>query len=294
MDPTGAVMYELIAGLGRAGVHIPEYESTSRDPTSRWLDIIEGQSCARLRDIDPCNILESSVDEAMKHAFKVASGRELRAEELSDDFYDEGIEACGIEWLGFYRPFHWGLDGWGIYLFPRRIAELADRLSARVATDPDLMHGALLYLVIRHEWHHFIEEIALSHAEILRRTELFRPYMDHYRSNWPNSVENEALANAKALVDVRRVLGHQIKPLKGSMTVNDVLIELSHMMRSARGSYREFDQYEGRHAYRQGLGNLLARFIGMSYGPEVVLIAEAAKLRHNIPEQVPLRYVGWE
>lgn len=292
IGPSPSVFQELLNGLENVGVHILRHEGHPRSSEDLWLEIIEGLPCEMMRQVNPRRMTETTVSEAMDTAVRIMLGQDPWDIEPTDEDLEGGLELCGTELLGFYRPFHWGEDGWGIYLNVGRIVGLGERLATRAGLAPTQVQGALLYKVIRHEWHHYVEEIAISHVELIRQRDLFRPWMDQYRRLWPDAVENEALANAKALVDLRRGLGRYARPVLGDSVVEEVMRIIVDMMRGLRGSYGQFGEYVGRHDYRHGLGAWLSSRVGVPCGPEITLIAEAARLRHNNPSLVPLRYVG--
>lgn len=192
---------------------------------------------------------------------------------------------CGMELLGFYLPFHYYADNWGIYLFSSRIGAFAKELSGKNSIPYEAMLGAIVFNVLKHEWHHFMEEVMLSHIELVSRMSYYLDWSRFYTQNRPNNVINEALANARALKQTRYFLPKKLIKRK---KIIDSLID---MMKGSMGSYREFDQYLKNSEYREGLSKWLNVATNRPDAQNLVIIAEAARLRHKNARAVPVRII---
>lgn len=192
-------------------------------------------------------------------------------EELPQGPHD--VERCGSEALGLYALFHSSGTAWGIYLNIDAIGCVAREMP--VPGPPHIRFGALLLKVLMHEWHHYLEEVALSHLELTSGQNLVLPYQRLYAKRWPSQVVNESLANAYALDRAASVLrrlpdgGHHIAALED-------------LMRASPGSYREFERYPwGTPCHWEGLLSWLADVLPHGFpSPEsAALTVDAVRFR---------------
>ncbi len=215
------------------------------------------------------------------------------------------VEGCGVELLGFYHPFHrdahhlhpwdypWDYPGderWGIYLFAERITGLAYAMAGRAGVPGNLMLGALIFHVIRHEWHHFAEEVMLSHLEIVLGHLFYQEWSRLYGQLWPNNTINESLANARALSETRNFLSNEGLG-RTSGYRKDIVKALEEMMHLSQGAYSRFDEFVRPDDYRKGLGAWLGQATHGFYGRSQVVVAEAARMRHTNRRIVPVRVI---
>jgi hypothetical protein len=113
------------------------------------------------------------------------------------------VEEVGPDALGFYIPFHYYREGWGIYIRESGVKHLACALKGGALKKGDEHLLSVAELVIQdHELWHSATEIACTRAEMLARRSLYRTYL---RS--PDArLHEEALANAHAFWRAERQL----------------------------------------------------------------------------------------
>lgn len=131
------------------------------------------------------------------------------------DQFGRCFDECGVEVLGCYVPFHSEEVHWGVYLQMDMLLSAASRLAshrtgAQSSPNSSLSEfAALVSLVLFHEWHHHVEEVAVSLLEVARGKKLLMPWhRAHYKP--PHSAINERLANADGFAALEQLLlGHR-------------------------------------------------------------------------------------
>ena len=202
------------------------------------------------------------------------------------------LEGCGIELLGFYHSFH---DNWmyphpfpfpyGIYLYTTRISNLAIQMANHYSVPHQIMLGALLYMVLHHEFHHFVEELILSQFELVCERVIYKEWSQLYTRLWPQGTLNEALANAMALRKTKDFLSR--RNLGAFFSLRGRIIQaLEYMLNSSPGAYSEYKKFmpqyydygltlwieqatQGRYGERQRSAVELIRHITIDFMPFV-------------------------
>jgi hypothetical protein len=284
---TGNALEELFDGLRKAGFPAPVSYPTKTDDVPAPPDRIGSFPCER-----------AIVEQPLELECLTAAQVEALATVMLDDEgvwpWDEekrsvlnGLEFCGMELLGCYHPFHAGDSAWGICLFVDRIGALGAELAAGSAVPKPLMQGALLFAVLRHEWHHYVEEVALSHLEVVARRPDYQAAAAFYRNNWPDGTLNEALANARCL---QETVAH-VKRTRVASAHKQIQQELAAMMSRQRPAYSLFGDFLDTRSYRSGIAMWMRDAVGRNDAEQLVIIFEAARLRHRSRKVVPVRLV---
>lgn len=143
-----------------------------------------------------------------------------------------------IDALAFYLPFHYYRHNWGIYIRESGIVALASASNPSALTPPDRRRLEMASSVLReHEQFHFVAEIAVSRAEILRNGLLYDRFFHHPFA----ACLEEALANARAWQRVIRKTDRKTQKL------------FRKWMHGQGPGYEDFDGYIQPLSFREGL-----------------------------------------
>ena len=284
---TGNALEELFDGLRKAGFRAPVSYPTGADNGPAPFDRIGSFPCER-----------ATVEQPIALECQTAADVEALTAAILDDedtwpWGEEerpvlrGLEFCGMELLGCYHPFHAADGAWGIFLFVDRIGALGAELAAGSAAPKQLMQASMLFAVLRHEWHHYIEEVALSHLEVVAQRPHYQAASAFYRNHWPDGTLNEALANARCLYET---MAH-VKKTRAASAHKQIRRELAGMMSRQRPVYSRFGDYLDTRSYRSGIAMWLRDAVGRNDAEHLVIMFEAARLRHRSRKAVPVRLV---
>ncbi len=284
---TGNALEELFDGLRKAGFRAPVSHAAEADDVLAPPDRIGSFPCERAIVEQPIALECLTAADVESLTAAILDDEDIWPWGEEERSVLNGLEFCGMELLGCYHPFHAADSAWGIYLFVDRIGALGAELAAGSAVPTRLMQGALLFAVLRHEWHHYVEEVALSHLEVAARVSCYDGASTFYRNNWPDGTLNEALANARCL---QETLAH-VKKTRAATTQKQIRQELAGMMSRQRPAYSRFDDYLDARSYRSGIAMWLRDAVGRNDAEHLVIIFEAVRLRHRSRKAVPVRLV---
>lgn len=107
------------------------------------------------------------------------------------------VEETGIDILAFYVSFHFGRD-WGIYIRERGLYLVAWFLQGPY--DPVYRLQQAFRCLHRHEYFHFLTDVAVTTVELSSHDWLYVPYLRAAKGGTPPwNLQEEAMANAYAL-----------------------------------------------------------------------------------------------
>lgn len=158
------------------------------------------------------------------------------------DMEDPGTTQSGIEALAYYAPFHfYSRTHWGIYISDYGIAYLASKMKGEPLGPGDSwMLRAAYWFLWRHEYFHFIAEVAASRLEIITGR------LDTYRSTFQDGksgTHEEALANAHAYLNLSKHAGTSLS----AKEVQQFLAFAGPWMKLQPPGYRDYDRWSRKH-----------------------------------------------
>jgi hypothetical protein len=155
------------------------------------------------------------------------------------------VDKIGLDALGFYVPFHFYRDAWGMYIRDSGVKYLACVLKGGALTPGDESYLATAESILReHEMWHAATEVACTRAELLARRSMYREYF----SDKDASEHEEALANAHA---VRQCF-------RGN--TDSMRVELEKWMHRQGPGYCDYARWLPTHSFSRGQ-NTAARFM---------------------------------
>ena len=286
------------------------YPSAARQDRFKW---------NRKMGRKPDELSEKPIYVSDPFAVLLPKGRDASKGELGDlSGMVEGNN--GTDALAFYRPFHFfDNESWGIFIKTIGIEYLVRRVflrsqsqsQIRIVVDDmdedktptntlpsvDALRQVAFAFLFRHEYYHFLTEIAASALEVAMGS-AGPPYYSRYsRDVYSNPQKNpdepleEALANAYAyrsfhahsLAMRRLVPGYE----------RNVELALKRFMGSQRGGYNSFGQFRGR-SFVEGLSMLGTQICSglpaLTVSPPLELMFDWGP-RSMFSHYVPVRFV---
>jgi hypothetical protein len=180
--------------------------------------------------------------------------------------------------LAYYRPFHFYPNAvWGVYLRTRGVLELAAQLKGSPIThgeDPAIQAAQIT--LVQHELFHCAAEAAVTRAEVIARSSVYRPYFYD-----PNATANEeAMANANTHRKVAKAYPAYIAALES-------------WMRKQGPGYRDFDRFIGRRFSKGRLvcSQHIVRFVPPPLMPLPSRLPSDFLIERAMPKSVPMYVV---
>jgi hypothetical protein len=152
------------------------------------------------------------------------------------------VEQTGIDVLAFYVSFHFGPD-WGIYVRERGLNVVAWFLQGPF--DPLYRLQQAFRCLHRHEYFHFLTDVALTAVEISSHDWLYVPYVRATKRGTPPwNLQEEGMANAYAL---------------GGFAGSALIPDIERFMATQPSGYRDHAEFRVRGGgLKQGMPSLIA------------------------------------